>query len=184
MQLPVRFVVAKFDRDDKDSLVAWSKTRAKELAIVNSRLERNNLRNTLLYSFNNNGWNLYNSYGLWVFDSFSGYHCFLPFGYGWSSPYGFGFGRDIWYFRLPQTIYNQPPMNTGNGRITNNNNDRLERRINPPFERMQKEIVRDHPQENTRDNDTIFTPQINPSPRISPPQVNPPSGQKGKPNDN
>ena len=183
-------VVEKFKRDDKETFTAWSKNRAKELAKVNSRLERDNLRTTLLNSFNNNGWNIYNSYGLWVFDRFSGNHCFLPFGYGWSSPYGFGFGRDIWYFRLPQTIYNQPPA-----RIENNNGGRVDnqeqkvRRANPPFERVQKDLSRDHPVERSNDNDTVISPQSNPA-RISPPVVfTPPvvitpSDRKDKPNDN
>ena len=175
--------VAKFKRDDKESLAAWSKTRAKELAKVNSRLERNNLRNTLLNSFNNNGWNMYNSYGLWVFDRFSGNHCFLPFGYGWSSPYGFGFGRDIWYFRLPQTIYNQPPPNIGNVRRIDNR-ERLDRRITPPFERVQNDISRDHPVDRSGETDIIPSPASRQSPRISPPVVIPPSERKGKPDDN
>ena len=171
--------IEKFKRDDKESLAAWSKTRAKELAKVNSRLERNNLRNTLLNSFNNNGWNMYNSYGLWVFDRFSGNHCFLPFGYGWSSPYGFGFGRDIWYFRLPQTIYNQPPPNVGNGRRIDNR-ERLDRRIEPPFERVQNDIRRDHQVDRSGETD-IAPPSSRPSPRISPPVVITPREHKGKP---
>ena len=106
--------IQKFDRDDKDELEVWSKTRAKELAKINSRLDRNTMRTSLLRSYGRNGWNLYDSYGLWVFDRFSGNYCFLPFGYGWNSPYGYGFGRDLWYLRMPRYIYYQPPVNTTN----------------------------------------------------------------------
>ncbi len=196
-------MVEKFKRDDKESLAAWSKNRAKELAKVNSRLERNSLRSTLLSSFNNNGWNLYNSYGLWVFDPFSRNHCFLPFGYGWSSPYGFDFGRDLWYFRLPQTIYNQPPpyyrsppnmVNNDNGRT--DNQQQRNRRTSPPFENIQKDLGRDHPVDRSSESDIAPSPRSNPSPRISPPVFSPgddtrssppsisPGERKGKPSDN
>ncbi|CAN5610657.1 hypothetical protein BH18ACI1_BH18ACI1_03790 [soil metagenome] len=167
--------VRKFDRDDKDALEAWSKTRAKELAKVNSRLERNNLRNTLVNSFNRSGWNLYDSYGLWVFDRFSGNYCFLPFGYGWSSPYGYGFGRDIWYLRLPRFIYYQPPiggqqppiatLNPATGKIRSNQS------AVPPFQKVQNDVGR-APVESD------VTPTLFPSqnfPRTSAPSSPPPA---------
>jgi FecR protein len=139
--------VEKFDRDDKDSLETWSKDRAKQLAKINAKLERNNVRNSLLNSFNNRGWGLYDSFGLWVFDRFSGYYCFLPFGYGWSSPYGYGYNRDLWYFRMPRYIYYQPyPANTqpsNNGNTTPS--DVSTRRTyvkTPPFERVQPSVDR------------------------------------------
>ncbi len=115
--------LAKFDRDERDSLEEWSRNRAKELAKVNDRLERRTLRSTLISSFDMNRWNMFDSFGLWVYDPFWGGYCFLPFGYGWSSPYGFGFGRDIWYYRLPNYVYIQPPPRvnqpTGNGNSGN-----------------------------------------------------------------
>ncbi|MBA3633198.1 MAG: FecR domain-containing protein [Acidobacteria bacterium] len=167
--------VRKFDRDDKDALEAWSKIRAKELAKVNSRLERNNLRNTLVNSFNRNGWSLYDSYGLWVFDRFSGNYCFLPFGYGWSSPYGYGFGRDIWYLRLPRFIYYQPPtggqqlpaatLNPATGKIRSNQS------AVPPFQKVQNDVGR-APVESD------VTPALFPSqnfPRTSAPSSPPPA---------
>ena len=55
---------------------------------------------------------MYNSFGLWVYDPQFGRHCFLPFGYGWSSPYGYGFGTDIWWYRLPQAVYYPPVYRT------------------------------------------------------------------------
>lgn len=142
-----RVAVAKFDRDEKDSFELWSKSRAKELAKSNSRLQRQNVRDTLISSFNNRGWSMYDSFGLWVFDPLSRGYCFLPFGYGWSSPYGYGFGRDIWYYRLPSVIYNQPPpaniARTGRNTRIANERDNGSREITPPFERIQKNIGRE-----------------------------------------
>lgn len=143
--------IEKFDRGDKDSLEAWSKTRAKELAQVNSNLQRNTMRNTLINSYYNRGWNMYGSYGLWVLDGFTGSYCFLPFGYGWSSPYGYGYGRDIWYLRLPPVIYYQPPpsgsgsgnhptiaaINPATGRDRGNQSMSI-----PPFQRVQNDVGR------------------------------------------
>lgn len=100
--------ITKFNRGDKDSLEIWSKFRAKELAKVSGNLARNNLRTSLMRSFLGRGWNMYDSFGLWVYDPFSRSHCFLPFGYGWYSPYGFGFGHSIWYYNLPPVVA-QPP---------------------------------------------------------------------------
>ncbi len=140
-------VIEKFDRDDKDSLEAWSKVRAKELAKINSRLVRGNLRNTLVSSYNRSGWNIYDSYGLWVYDRFSGSNCFLPFGYGWSSPYGYGYGRDLWYMRLPTYIYYQPPVTnqnpqvgtirSGSGIPSKTASRRME---TPPYQKVQRDI--------------------------------------------
>lgn len=139
--------VAKFDRDERDALESWSRTRARELAKINSRLERRVLRETLLSSFNNRGWNMYNSFGLWIADaSFSGY-CFLPFGYGWYSPYGYSFGWNIWDVRLPVYIYNQAPTLANNGgnptgganppSIKDRDRDALIRNSDtPPFEQI------------------------------------------------
>ena len=84
--------VAKFDRDDKDLLVAWSKERGKQLAKATASLRNQAMRNSLISSFNRGGWGIYNSFGLWVYDASYGRSCFLPFGTGWNSPYGYGFG--------------------------------------------------------------------------------------------
>jgi hypothetical protein len=100
--------VAKFDRGDKDDLETWSKSRAKELAKVSSNLKPRDLRSPLMRSFLGNRWDMYSSFGLWVYDPFRGAFCFLPFGSGWSSPYGYWFGQDIWYYRLPRYVYQQP----------------------------------------------------------------------------
>ena len=137
--------VAKFDRDQKDGLESWSKTRARELAKINSRLERNALRSTLINSYGASSWNLYNSFGLWVSDgSFSGY-CFLPFGGGWYSPYGYSFGYNLWNMGLPGYIYNQPPIrvNPGNGNGNGNggtvptkDRDVSVRESTPPFQQI------------------------------------------------
>lgn len=107
--------VNKFDKDERSPLEAWSKTRAKELAKMNDRLNPKDLRNTLMSSWRRGNWDMYSSFGLWVYDPFRGAFCFLPFGRGWSSPYGYGFGWDIWAYRLPWTIYYHYPQYPSGG---------------------------------------------------------------------
>ncbi|MCA1625897.1 MAG: FecR family protein, partial [Acidobacteria bacterium] len=185
--------VSKFDRGDKDALEMWSKSRAKELAKLNSRLQKNDVRNTLMSSFVRRGWNMYDSFGLWVLDPFSRAYCFLPFGYGWSSPYGYGYGRDIWYYRLPQVVYNQPPPPTtvrraiatiasdDSGRRRGNNsgnNPAVGREVVPPFQRIQRDMGRETIYQDT-------SPSMSPGRQsapvvISPPPVHSPSTLGGK----
>jgi hypothetical protein len=104
--------MAKFDRDDKDDLELWSKDRAKDLAKITGTLQRNTMRTALMRSFLGRQWNVYNSFGLWIYDPFSGSNCFLPFGWGWGSPYGYGFGSSIWNYNLPGVVF-YPPANGG-----------------------------------------------------------------------
>lgn len=103
--------IAKFNRDERDSLTLWSKSRAKELAKISGNLSRDTMRTALMSSYIGRGWNMYSSFGLWVYDPFRRNHCFLPFGYGWNSPYGYGFGHSIWYYNLPPAV-TQPPVST------------------------------------------------------------------------
>lgn len=163
-----RLAVAKFDRDEKTALEDWSKTRAKDLAKVNSRLQRPDLRSTLISGFGASRWNMYNSYGLWVFDASFGGYCFLPFGYGWSSPYGYGYGRDIWYFRLPGSIYYQPPSNSG-GTVVAGGSGRTKTIINPPmpYEGIQRRVKTDIG-ESSVDNSPFPSRQSTPSVVVSP----------------
>jgi hypothetical protein len=129
--------VSKFDRDTNDPLDIWSKERGKEATKLNAKLQRNALRNTLLSSFNQGGWDMYNSFGLWIFDPMRRGWCFLPFGYGWSSPYGWGYDYDIWWCRLPWYVYNNPPVvhtpsgNTGRGSYQVNTNGNTSRGGSP-----------------------------------------------------
>lgn len=170
--------IVKFDRDEKDALETWSKVRAKELAKVNSRLQNRDIRNSLLSSFNRRGWSLYDSYGLWVLDSYSANYCFLPFGYGWRSPYGYGFGRDIWHYSLPSYIYQQPTTiaggtNAGRTTLVNKRQRGIEplSDASPPFYRIQKEI-RNQPVEQNSE----FSPSFSIPNRQAPaPVYNPPS---------
>lgn len=143
-----QIAVAKFDRDEKDALELWSKSRAKDLARVNSRLQRQDVRNTLISGFGRSAWNMYNSFGLWYFDASFGSYCFLPFGYGWNSPYGYNYGRDIWYFRLPPVIYNQPPPGGG---TTLAGKSRIRQILEPssmPYETIQRKVERTSSQRN------------------------------------
>ena len=107
--------VAKFDRDDRDEFETWSRERAKELAKGTKDLRDRSLRNSLMNSYLGGRWDMYNSFGLWVYNGRMGRYCFLPFGYGWSSPYGYGFSTDIWWYRLPTVVYTQPTIRYGGG---------------------------------------------------------------------
>jgi hypothetical protein len=153
--------VAKFDRDEKDALETWSKTRAKELTKLNSRLERRNLRNTLIYGFHNNTWNMFNSFGLWIYDASISGHCFFPFGYGWRSPYGFYYGWNAWNLYLPYYIYYQP-INPVINNPNNNANNTDRRRNNPPYQTIQNDVGSSPMNSrNPQDNDSPF-PTVRP----------------------
>lgn len=104
--------VVKFDRDDQDGLDVWSKARSKELAKHLARLKQRDVRTALMRSFLGNGWNMYNSFGLWVYNPYYGGHCFLPFGHGWHSPYGHGYPHSIYWYKMPRVIYSPPNPNT------------------------------------------------------------------------
>lgn len=142
------FAIAKFDRDEGDALDTWSKSRSKELAQINKRLQRDLLRSSLLDTYRNRGWGFYESYGLWVFDPITGAYCFLPFGRGWRSPYGYGFGYTIWDYNYPWTYYphpsgnppsQQPPTQTPPNTEPTQAQIREQRRIDaqtPPFQRV------------------------------------------------
>ncbi len=131
-------VIAKFDRDDKDALDIWSKDRAKELARITGKLERDTMRTALMSSFLGRGWNVYNSFGLWIYDRFSRSNCFLPFGWGWGSPYGYGFGHSIWYYNLPTVVYS-PPQGSGGPTVrqVKSGRDNVAPVRHPPFTAVQ-----------------------------------------------
>lgn len=134
--------IAKFDRDDKDELVLWSKDRAKDLAKITGKLQRDNMRTALMRSFVGRQWNMYSSFGLWVYDPFSRSNCFLPFGYGWGSPYGYWFGHSIWNYNLPRTVFYQQNNNNNGGTATTTTHVKTGRSIDgpvrqPPFVRAQ-----------------------------------------------
>lgn len=143
--------IVKFDRDDRDDLEEWSRDRSKEISKINSRLEREKLRDSLISSFYRNRWNLYDSFGVWVYDPTWRSFVFLPFGSRWYSPYGYLYRRDLWYCRLPRRIYRQPPPRRGNATQNRNrisrdkpaqgpgiSRDRRERRNVPPFRKLNR----------------------------------------------
>lgn len=172
--------LAKFDRDEKDALETWSKSRAKELAKINARLQNSLVRTSLMSSFYQTRWSMYDSYGLWVFSRFHGSYCFLPFGYGWSSPYGYFYPRDIWYYNLPPVIYNPPPPTTTtpsvgavgaagatiSDKIRNSRSNRESEpaRVFAPYQRVQKDIGQ-YPAESA--GDVFSSPGISPRVRNS-----------------
>lgn len=185
--------VSKFDRGTNDPLDVWSKDRAKELAKVNSRLERNSLRNTLLSSFNQRGWNMYNSFGLWVFDPVRRMWCFLPFGSDWGSPYGYGYGSDFWSCRMPWWIYREPYPGSGGTvggggggtTIAPVNEERRVRAHTPPFQRVENSSSSSDDSVFVRRNDSGESRSgsvTSPPPAPMPPVVVPSGGEvKGKP---
>ena len=124
--------VTKFDRGDKDDFEAWSKARGKDIAKQSAKLKNQTVRNSLLSSFNSGGWGMYNSFGVWVYNSFTGGYCFLPFGSSWYSPYGYGYGSGIWGYNLPPVVYTPP---VGGSIITPVERQR-DRSPVPPFVRM------------------------------------------------
>jgi hypothetical protein len=133
--------VSKFDRDSLDDFDLWSRFRAKEIASLNQRLQRDAMRSSLLNSFNNRGWNAYNSFGVWVFDPVRRMWCFLPFGSGWGSPYGYDYRFNMWYCRMPYYVYYPPVTTPTTGPTVPPNvpnatrEDRQMRSITPPFQR-------------------------------------------------
>jgi len=133
--------IVKFDRDDKDELESWSKDRAKELAKITGRLQRDNMRTALMRSFLGRQWNMYSSFGVWVYEPGCSCRCFLPFGWGWGSPYGYGYGSNIWQYNLPGVIF-YPPNNGNNGPIRTVREVKpgrlsVDNPVRPPFAQVQ-----------------------------------------------
>ena len=133
--------VSKFTKSSIDDLDVWSKSRSKELASLNDHLQRNSLRNSLLGSFNNNGWNLYHSLGLWVFSPGRGW-VFLPFGYGWSSPYGYDYGWDLYRCQMPVYVWNSypPATSSSGGPIPTTRAGYRPKSHMPPFQRVENTV--------------------------------------------
>lgn len=110
-------VVAGFDRKKSDDLASWSKSRSKTLAEATASFRNGDLRHSLISSFNLGEWNMYNTFGVWVYDWRFRRFLFMPFGFGWYTPYGFYYGPGIHWFNLPPVIVNSPPpsgTSTGN----------------------------------------------------------------------
>lgn len=138
--------IGKIDKDDKDELAVWSRSRGKELAKQNSRLRNQTMRDMLFNSFNRGGWGMYNSFGLWVWDPFFGGYSFLPFGWDWYSPYGFGYRNCIWNYHLPSYIIYPPPSGGGGTpsavqAVRGPSGDPM-RLPAPPFERIERTMLR------------------------------------------
>lgn len=150
--------VNKFKRNQLDALGQWSEARAELIAKANDKLQEASLRRSLLDSYRQNGWNLNDSFGLWVYNPYIGAYCFVPFGSRWRSPYGYGFGYDAWgygnnypwhsggwgnYPQNPPSTGNPPPTTTptapGNPPPSAANLERSERLRTPAFQRMPEE---------------------------------------------
>ena len=105
--------VAKFERDQPDSLDTWSKLRGKELAKATKKLRDRSLRANLMRTFALRGWNVYQSYGLWMYDALSRTYIFLPFGRGWNSPYGYSYACHLGWYNLPPIVWYPLPHTSG-----------------------------------------------------------------------
>ncbi|MGE3465844.1 MAG: FecR domain-containing protein [Pyrinomonadaceae bacterium] len=99
-------VIGRFDRDKRDDLAEWSRSRSEELARVASSLKNQNVRNTLISTFNSGlwDWGYGNSFGVWVYDPFRGLWSFMPYYSGWRSPYGYYYGSYCLWYDLPPTV--------------------------------------------------------------------------------
>jgi len=181
--------VAKFDRDEKDAFDIWSKQRGKELTKVNARLRNVDLRPGLINSWGSE-WNVFGSFGLWIFDPFFGGYSFLPFGHRWRSPYGFGYNNCMGYYNLPMVVYGSPPVahHTPTGQAPTSGGTSMpahtpimtagDRLSVPPFVRIQETMggggrsITDHGG-STYDSGQSSSPS-NSSPSYSPPPSSPP----------
>jgi FecR protein len=142
-----KVAIAKFDRDKRDDLAQWSRTRAKVLSAMTASLRNRDVRNTLMSSFVMGRWGIMDSFGLWVLNPRFGTYCFLPFGYGWYSPYGYGYGPGIWWYNLPPIVYNPPvvgqPNTTRAGSGIVKPPAQQIRPIDPPFTKVRdRDVVR------------------------------------------
>lgn len=177
---------AKFDRDQMDALDTWSKERAKESAKAVAQLEKRPMRTALMQSFLGRRWNIWDSFGLWVYSPFSGGFCFLPFGYGWSSPYGYGYGTWIGYYNLPPVIYtppsglplNDPSQTIARQRRTNSGSDD---NAAPPYIKLQTEGGAKQAADIFTDNRDTRSRDSGPAPVYFPPVVVPDPTSAKKP---
>src|SRR5688500_11414993 len=179
--------ISKFDRDDQDALDRWSKARGKELAKMTARLKNPNVRTALMRSFLGRDWNLFGSFGLWVFNPFLGGHVFLPFGYGWDSPYGHGYGCYLGWYNLPPVVW-YPPHNgggsTGGGPTAPTSTPIVtagNRQPIPPFIRMEQTMGGGGFGGSGRGRDidmggTTYEPSQSSRPSYTPPPSSPPAG--------
>jgi hypothetical protein len=145
--------IAKFDRGNRDEMDEWSRSRAKDLAKVTSSLKQKDIRDSLISSFNNNRWGMYDSFGLWIYNPNFGAYSFLPFGNRWYSPYGYGFGwgmdwRTIpWWNRVPVYVPNAAAGGTG-GQVKERRQGAI---TAPPYTVVERQSQRQTGVTNTQD---------------------------------
>lgn len=135
--------IAKFDKGKRDEMDEWSRSRAKDLAKVTASLKQKDIRASLINSFNNNRWGMYDSFGLWIFNPHFGGYSFLPFGNRWYSPYGYGFGWGMDWGSIPW--WNRYPSTGGVPRGTNVSPPKARRSgaiDPPPFTAVEKQTHR------------------------------------------
>jgi hypothetical protein len=118
-QLDGKGTIAKFDRDKRDEMGEWSRSRAKELAKMSASIKQKDIRSSLMSSYRIDRWSIYDSFGLWVYNSALRGYSFLPFGNSWYSPYGYGFGWGMdwsnFYWNFYRSYPNATPVKTAVG---------------------------------------------------------------------
>ncbi|MFN6964869.1 MAG: FecR domain-containing protein [Pyrinomonadaceae bacterium] len=190
--------------DDADGLSEWSKDRAREASKLNAQLQRKQLRNALISSYRGSGWNMYDSFGVWVMEPWRRRWCFVPFGSGWSSPYGWYYSYDLWNIGMPPWMYRDPWWYLGRGRGGGNGGNggtgsgggtgggstgtpATERRgVRPPFQQVESSgdrVFNRRERPDMVDSPPIFIPSTPvpsaPAPPVSVPINTPTAGRKG-----
>ncbi len=146
--------ISKFDRGKRDEMDEWSRSRAKDLAKVTASLKQKDIRDSLISSFNNDRWGMYDSFGLWIYNPYFGAYSFLPFGNRWYSPYGYGFGwgmdwRTIpWWTRVPAYV---PQGTAGQGTGVQVKARRRGAIVAPPYTAVERQSQRQTVVNNTQD---------------------------------
>lgn len=103
--------IGKFDRDKRDALASWSRTRSKDLAKMTAAFNNKNSRpllvSSMLDSFTAGNWGNWNNrgtLGVWLYDPISRTCIFMPFYSNWSTPYGYSYHGCACIHYLPSYV--------------------------------------------------------------------------------
>ena len=109
--------VIKFDRGDRDEFEWWSRNRSKSLAKANDQFKRRNVRRSIWSTYSSFGGSRYDAFGLWVFNPYTGFYCYLPFNSTRRTPYGYRLNRTLSSY----TSYSYSPRNNTSTNVGNTN---------------------------------------------------------------
>lgn len=168
--------IAKFDRGKRDEMDEWSRSRAKDLAKVTASLKQKDIRASLINSFNNRRWGMYDSFGLWIFNPYFGGFSFLPFGNRWNSPYGFGFGYGMDWGTIPWWNRFSPPIyGTPGGTAAPPKQRRPGAIVAPPYTAVERHSNRQPRTDGTDNSQSAWPSRPSSSSRSAEPGFSPPS---------